>query len=138
MSDQAQHFASPDGAEGEPKLVVPHHLRQAPPSESTGEPETMEGWIVEALRTVFDPEIPVNIYDMGLIYETKIADDGSVRVNMSLTSPACPVAGILPQQVADAVAAVEGVGEVCVELVWDPPWSPDLMAEDAKLALGIE
>jgi metal-sulfur cluster biosynthetic enzyme len=75
---------------------------------------------------------------MGLIYETKIADDGGAQINMSLTSPACPVAGILPQQVADAVAAVEGIGEVIVELVWDPPWSPDLMAEDAKLALGIE
>jgi FeS assembly SUF system protein len=104
----------------------------------SGAPVATEDQIIEAMRTVFDPEIPVNIYDMGLIYETKIADDGSVRVNMSLTSPACPVAGILPQQVADAVAAVEGVGEVCVELVWDPPWSPDLMAEDAKLALGIE
>ena len=68
----------------------------------------------------------------------KIADDGGAQINMSLTSPSCPVAGILPQQVADAVAAVEGIGEVIVELVWDPPWSPDLMAEDAKLALGIE
>jgi FeS assembly SUF system protein len=103
-----------------------------------GAPVATDEQVVEAMRTVFDPEIPVNIYDMGLIYETKIADDGGAQINMSLTSPSCPVAGILPQQVADAVAAVEGIGEVIVELVWDPPWSPDLMAEDAKLALGIE
>ena len=90
------------------------------------------------MRTVFDPEIPVNIYDMGLIYETGLAEDGGVEINMSLTSPSCPVAGTLPQSVADAIAAVQGVGEVAVELVWDPPWSPDLMSEDAKLALGME
>ena len=103
-----------------------------------GAPVATDDQVIEAMRTVFDPEIPVNIYDMGLIYETKIADDGGTWINMSLTSPSCPVAGILPQQVADAVAAVDGIGEVTVELVWDPPWSPDLMAEDAKLALGLE
>ena len=103
-----------------------------------GAPVANRDQTVEAMRSVFDPEIPVNIYDMGLIYGTELAHDGGVSITMSLTSPSCPVAGILPQQVADAVAAVEGVGEVTVSLVWDPPWSPDLMSEDAKLALGME
>ena len=103
-----------------------------------GAPVAIRDQVIEALRTVYDPEIPVNIYDLGLIYETKMADGGGVEINMSLTSPSCPVAGTLPQSVADAVAAVECVGEVSVDLVWDPPWSPDLMSEDAKLALGME
>lgn len=93
--------------------------------------------VIEALRTVYDPEIPVNIFELGLIYERKIEADGSVKITMTLTAPACPVAGILPQQVADAVAAVPGVGEVEVELVWDPPWEPGRMSEDAKMALGF-
>lgn len=97
-----------------------------------------EEQVIEALRTVYDPEIPVNIYDLGLIYETEIHSTGSVRVDMSLTAPACPVAGEIPFWVANAVADVEGVGEVEVNLVWDPPWSPDRMSDDAKLALGFD
>jgi FeS assembly SUF system protein len=93
--------------------------------------------VIEALRTVHDPEIPVNIYELGLIYDFKIDDRGNVSIEMSLTAPACPVAGEMPGQVADAVAAVEGTGKVDVTLVWDPPWTPDLMSEDAKLALGM-
>ena len=93
--------------------------------------------IVEACRTVHDPEIPVNIYDLGLIYWLEIADDGTVRVEMSLTAPGCPVAGEMPGAVADAIAAIEGTGEIEVRLVWDPPWTMDRMSEDAKLALGI-
>ena len=93
---------------------------------------------VEAgLRTVFDPEIPVNIYDLGLIYDCDVAADGSVKINMSLTAPGCPVAGTLPGEVAKAVAEVEGSGEVEVKLVWEPPWSPERMSEDARLALGM-
>ena len=93
--------------------------------------------VIEALQTVHDPEIPVNIYDLGLIYELDIAQDGSVTIEMTLTAPGCPVAGILPGQVADAVAAVEGIGEVLVTLVWEPGWTKDRMSEDARLALGI-
>ena len=93
--------------------------------------------VFEGLRTVFDPEIPVNIYELGLIYEFKIDAKGGVKVDMSLTSPGCPVAGDLPGWVADAAAKVEGIGEVEVTLVWDPTWTPELMSEDAKLALGI-
>ncbi|MCG8356599.1 MAG: SUF system Fe-S cluster assembly protein [Kiloniellales bacterium] len=104
----------------------------APGTAVAGEDE-----IVAALKTVYDPEIPVDIYELGLIYELKIADDGSVDVDMSLTAPGCPVAGEMPGQVADAVADVAGVGEVLVRLVWDPPWTPERMSEDARLALGM-
>ena len=93
--------------------------------------------MVEALKTVYDPEIPVDIYELGLIYEIKQADDGSVKLDMTLTAPGCPVAGILPQQVADAVSSVDGTGEVEVFLVWDPPWDMEKMSEEAKLALGM-
>ena len=93
--------------------------------------------IIEALRTVFDPEIPVNIYDLGLVYRNDVDDRGQVTVEMTLTAPGCPVAGDMPQWVADAVAAVEGVGEVNVCLVWDPPWNQDMMSEEARLELGM-
>ena len=93
--------------------------------------------VIESFRTVFDPEIPVNIYDLGLIYEIKIDDRGEVKIDMSLTAPGCPVAGDLPGWVADAVANVEGIGEVEVTLVWEPGWTPELMSEDAKLALDM-
>lgn len=96
-----------------------------------------EEQVVEALRTVFDPEIPVNIYDLGLIYTIDIKDDGATFIEMSLTAPGCPVAGEMPGQVAEAVAGVTGIGEVEVKLVWDPAWSPERMSEDAKLALGM-
>ena len=91
--------------------------------------------IVEACRTVFDPEIPVNIYDLGLIYNITCHPNGDVAINMSLTAPGCPVAGEMPAQVADAVAALSGAGRIAVTLVWDPAWTPERMSEDAKLAL---
>lgn len=94
--------------------------------------------IIEALRTVHDPEIPVNIYDLGLIYNFDINTKGNVCIDMTLTSPACPVAGTLPGMVAQAVAGTPGVGEVDVTLVWDPPWGTDKMSEDAKMILGID
>lgn len=93
--------------------------------------------VIDALRTVYDPEIPVNIYDLGLVYDLEVADDGTVKVEMTLTAPACPVAGELPQWVAEAVAGAEGVGEVEVTLVWDPPWTPERMSDDAKMLLDI-
>ncbi|MTJ81387.1 MAG: DUF59 domain-containing protein [Telmatospirillum sp.] len=93
--------------------------------------------VIDALRTVFDPEIPVNIYDLGLIYELGVEADGSVMIEMTLTAPNCPVAGDLPQHVADAVAGVPGSGEVSVYLVWDPPWTMAAMSDDAKLALNL-
>jgi FeS assembly SUF system protein len=93
--------------------------------------------VIDALRTVHDPEIPVNIYELGLIYSLEIDDSGSVAIGMTLTAPACPVAGEMPQWVADAVAAVEGVGEVEVSMVWDPPWSPARMSDDARMILDM-
>lgn len=93
--------------------------------------------IVEALCTVYDPEIPVNIYDLGLIYAIDRQEGGNVHILMTLTAPACPVAGEMPMQVANAVAGVDGVGEVEVELTWEPSWTTDRMSEDAKLALDI-
>jgi FeS assembly SUF system protein len=93
--------------------------------------------IVAALKTVYDPEIPVDIYELGLIYRLDVSDTGSVFIQMTLTSPACPVAGSLPGDVEAAVGAVEGVSEVSVELVWDPPWDMEKMSEGAKLELGF-
>ena len=94
--------------------------------------------VIEALRTVYDPEIPVNIYDLGLIYEIEVHSVGSVRIDMSLTAPACPVAGEIPFWVANAVADVEGIGEVEVNLVWEPAWTTERMSDDAKLALDFD
>ncbi|MGB2166700.1 MAG: iron-sulfur cluster assembly protein [Candidatus Puniceispirillales bacterium] len=93
--------------------------------------------IIDALSTVFDPEIPVNIYELGLIYDIEPKDNGDVYITMSLTAPGCPVAGILPKQAADAVAKLDHVGLVEVELVWDPAWTKDRMSDDARLALDI-
>ncbi len=102
-----------------------------------GVPVAVKETVIEALKTVYDPEIPVDIYELGLIYELNLSEDGAARIVMSLTAPACPVAGEMPGQVARAVAEVPGVGEVTVRLVWEPPWSPERMSEDAKLALGM-
>lgn len=94
--------------------------------------------VAEALRTVYDPEIPVNIYELGLIYTIDIGEEtGNAMIEMTLTAPGCPVAGILPQQVADAAASVPGIAEVEVKLVWDPPWDMDKMSDEAKVALGM-
>ncbi len=93
--------------------------------------------IVEAIKTVFDPEIPVNIYEMGLIYEVEVDDQNAARIVMTLTSPMCPVAESLPVDVERVVTAVDGVTAVQVDLVWDPPWDPEMMSEAAKLELGM-
>ncbi len=94
--------------------------------------------VIEALRQVYDPEIPVNIYDLGLIYGLDVDEaEGRVAVRMTLTAPGCPVAQTFPATVEGAVGRVEGVREVSVELVWDPPWSPERMSEAARLQLGF-
>jgi len=94
--------------------------------------------IVAALKKVYDPEMPVNIYELGLIYDLKIDDAGQADIRMTLTAPNCPVAGTMPGEVERAVRAVPGVTDVKLELTFDPPWSKDRMSEAAKLALGIE
>jgi len=97
----------------------------------------LEQEIVEAIKKVFDPEIPVNIYELGLIYKIDIEKDGSVEITMTLTSPFCPVAGSLPKEVAARATEVKGVKKTNVELVFEPPWSMDLMSEEAKLKLNL-
>jgi FeS assembly SUF system protein len=93
--------------------------------------------VIEALKQIYDPEIPVNIYDLGLIYEIDVDDNGVVAVEMTLTTPGCPVAQTFPGEVENAVRSVEGVSAASVELVWDPPWCPDKLSEAAKLELGL-
>lgn len=93
--------------------------------------------IVEALKTVYDPEIPADIYEIGLIYKIDIADDRAVTVDMTLTTPNCPAAQDLPKSVENAVASVPGVGEVKVNVVWDPPWDPSRMSDEARLTLNM-
>ena len=93
--------------------------------------------VVEAMRTVYDPELPVNIYDLGLIYTNDIAENGNIDITMSLTAPGCPVAGEMPGMVARAVSGIDGTGVVEVKIVWEPQWTPERMSEDAKLALGM-
>lgn len=93
--------------------------------------------IAEALKTVYDPEIPVNIYELGLIYGINVESDGSVQIDMTLTAPACPVAGALVREVAEKAASVASVLEAHVDLVWDPPWTMELMSDEAKLSMGL-
>jgi len=101
------------------------------------DPSDVENGVVEALKTVFDPEIPVNIYELGLIYDVAIQEDGAVEIKMTLTSPGCPVAGSLPGEVKNKVETVPGVASADVELVWDPAWNPSMMSEAARLQLGM-
>ena len=98
---------------------------------------SLEDKIIEVLRTCYDPEIPVNIHELGLIYGIDIDPEGAVHIKMTLTSPACPVAGSLPPEVEQKVAKVDGVSAAKVEVVWDPPWNPDKMTEAARLQLGM-
>ena len=96
-----------------------------------------KGEIVESLKTIHDPELPVNIYDLGLIYDIRLIDKNDLKIKMSLTAPGCPVAGEMPGQVANTLAKIPNVGLIEVELVWEPAWTKDRMSEDAKLALDI-
>ena len=93
--------------------------------------------VVEACRTVYDPEIPVNIYDLGLVYTIEIGEENDVAISMTLTAPGCPVAGEMPGWVADAVEPIPGVRHVNVELVWEPQWGMDMMSDEARLELGF-
>jgi FeS assembly SUF system protein len=106
------------------------------PSPDRAEP-TLEAKIIEVIETCYDPEIPVNIYELGLIYGIDVADDGAVDIKMTLTSPACPAAGSLPPEVETKVGTVEGVSSVKVEVVWEPTWTPEKMTEAARLQLGM-
>lgn len=106
------------------------------PSEGEDDPALM-GPVLEALKTVRDPEIPMDLVELGLIYELIVKKGGIVYVEMTLTTPACPVAASMPGEVETAIRAVPGVGDVRVKLVWTPPWTPELMSEEARLELGM-
>ena len=102
-----------------------------------GELETLGQELIAALKTVYDPEIPVDIYELGLIYKVDVADNKDVTIDMTLTAPGCPVAGEMPGMVKDAIKTVKGVGEVKVNMTFDPPWTPERMSEEAKLELNM-
>lgn len=104
---------------------------------STIEQKLIEGQAIEAIRACYDPEIPVNIYDLGLVYDVTVNEQGEVSVTMTLTSPHCPAAQVLPRDVEQRVKTVPGVTSVAVKVVWDPPWNPSMMSEAAKLELGF-
>lgn len=106
-------------------------------ADAAGADDALRAEIVNAIRQIYDPEIPVNIYELGLIYTIEIKPENDVAIRMTLTAPACPVAGTLPGEVEAKVRTVEGVREVAVELVWDPPWSQERMSEEARLELGL-
>jgi FeS assembly SUF system protein len=112
-------------------------------AQKTPEPTPVEAGgdlyeaVIEALKEIYDPEIPVNIYDLGLIYDVEITPENHARVKMTLTTPHCPVAESMPGEVELRVGAVPGVGDAEVELVWDPPWDPQKMSDEAKLELGM-
>ncbi len=109
----------------------------AAPGEGAMPAAAVESAIVEALRTVFDPEIPVNIYELGLIYDIALQEGGKVAIKMTLTAPGCPAAQELPQAVKERAESVAGVTGADVEVVWDPAWNPGMMSEAAKLQLGF-
>jgi len=113
----------------------PFKLFTQPPAQPPA--DNLEARVIAALRTLYDPEIPVNIYDLGLIYGLDIDPAGTVSLSMTLTTPGCPVARTFPETVAAAVRAVEGVSDVRLEIVWDPPWSRERMSEAARLQLGL-
>ncbi len=125
MNDNAQQGDINPKLEGSP-LIEP---------SSTSHPLYCD--VVVACQSVFDPEIPVNIYDLGLVYTIKISDEGMIIVLMTLTAPGCPVAGEMPGWVSDAISAVPGVQDVSVELVWEPQWGMDMMSDEARLELGF-
>ena len=112
--------------------VAPHATGSAIPAD---ELERLTGDIVAALKTVYDPEIPADIYELGLIYRVDIDDERNIDLDMTLTAPGCPVAGEMPGWVENAVSLVPGVGNVTVNMVYDPPWTPDRMSDEAKVAL---
>ncbi|CDO60935.1 PaaD-like protein (DUF59) involved in Fe-S cluster assembly [Candidatus Phaeomarinobacter ectocarpi] len=102
-----------------------------------GELDMLTDDLIGAIKTVYDPEIPVDIYELGLIYKIDVSDDRDIEVDMTLTAPGCPVAGEMPQWVSDAISSVDGVGDVKVNLVFDPPWTPERMSDEARVALNM-
>jgi FeS assembly SUF system protein len=131
MSEQDTSEARLSAAPAEAEAVAPA------PALAADDVARMTDEIITALKTVYDPEIPADIYELGLIYKVDIADDRKVTVDMTLTTPNCPSAAELPAMVENAVASVPGVGEVAVNVVWDPPWDQSRMTDEARVALNM-
>jgi FeS assembly SUF system protein len=123
----------------EPQETAPFALEDPglAPDSAHSAPRMLKDRIVQGLRTVYDPEIPLNIYDLGLVYDLDVGEDGAAHVRMTLTAPGCPVAGSLVREVHDRVRATPGVSHAKTELVWDPPWTRDRMSLEAQLELGL-
>jgi FeS assembly SUF system protein len=134
MNDHSPAAVTTAAAETEPGFRANVETKSALPAEET---ERLTHDIVGALKTVFDPEIPADIYELGLIYKVDIRDDRVVAIEMTLTTPNCPAAEELPIMVENAVASVAGVQSVDINLVWDPAWSPDRMSDEARLVLNM-
>src|SRR5438477_3302727 len=132
MATTAATGGAPIPPEAHSAAVTPHATGSALPAE---ELERLTTDIVAALKTVYDPEIPADIYELGLIYRVDIDDDRNIDIDMTLTAPGCPVAGEMPGWVENAVSAVEGVKSVAVNMVFDPQWTPERMSDEAKVAL---
>jgi FeS assembly SUF system protein len=130
--------ASGGASESRSRDYLTGFLAQAPREDAATEPGgALYEAVVDALKEIYDPEIPVNIYDLGLIYGVEVTDEGQAVVTMTLTTPHCPVAESMPGEVEMRVAAVPGIAFADVNLVWDPPWDPQKMSDDAKLELGM-
>jgi FeS assembly SUF system protein len=141
MMDEAKtagtESAPPAGAGGAGGAAAAADAAERPPTIPAGEMARMGDEIVAALKTVYDPEIPADLYELGLIYKVVIDDDRMVNIDMTLTSPNCPSAAELPGQVENAVAGVSGVREAKVTIVWDPPWDPSRMSDEARTELNM-
>ena len=120
-----------------PGPPVPGNPPAPPAAPAPASPGSLQDRVVEAIRQVYDPEIPVNIYEIGLIYGIEADGAGAVHVRMTLTSPSCPSAEMIPLEVEERVKAIPGVASVKVDVVWEPPWTPEKMSEAAKLQLGL-
>lgn len=133
MTDETQTVETSVAPERPPENAAINRPSALPAEEL----DQLTDGIIAALKTVYDPEIPADIYELGLVYKVDIGDDRAVKVDMSLTSPNCPSAQELPIMVENAVASVPGVKEVAVEVVWDPPWDPSRMSDEARLVLNM-
>lgn len=132
-----QAMSVDDSATETPAEPLPDFVAYAGEALAEGVQKAKMIDIVEQIRTVSDPEIPINVYDMGLIYKIDQKDNGDLYIEMTLTAPTCPIAGVLPQQVADAIALLKGVGKIEVKLVWEPAWTPEKLTDEAKEILEL-
>lgn len=136
--EDAEVGDTPSAAAPRQRDYLDGFLKQQPADVAPGEPGgSLYDGVIDALKDIYDPEIPVNIYDLGLIYGVDVAEGGHTVVTMTLTTPHCPVAESMPGEVEMRVGAVPGIGDVEVNLVWDPPWDPQKMSDEAKLELGM-